>query len=88
MHSPSGSEAATPPPLPPTSQPRRRDIYLGRIFGIPVSAGFSWLAIMGLLTFYLNVKPIWLQVYPFWLKTSMFRDNEINPTSSITQPNT
>ena len=54
MQNPSEHEAATPPPVPPSRQPRRRDLHLGRIFGIPVSAGFSWLAIMGLLTWSLQ----------------------------------
>lgn len=54
MSSPSGSEAGTPPPLPPTMQPRRRGIYLGRIFGIPVTAGLSWVVIVVLIAWSLQ----------------------------------
>lgn len=54
MHQPDGNPASSPPPLPTRTRVRRGGIYLGRIFGIPVTAGLSWVVIMGLLTWSLQ----------------------------------
>lgn len=54
MDNPDGHVSDLPPPLPPGTARTVKGIPLGRIFGIPISAGLSWVAILAVLTWSLQ----------------------------------